>query len=63
MLVQGVNLKVTSERIDRSTIAETDNLYSHAPPKAQEEAAHRFGVAWNSVKGLEKLMNGKLQDS
>ena len=50
MLSQGVNLKVTSERLGHSTIAITADLYSHVLPTIQEEAARSLGDAWSGIE-------------
>ena len=55
MLKEGVNLKITSERLGHNSIAITANLYSHVLPTVQEEAAQRFGDAWSGMEDLEKL--------
>ena len=59
MLKEGVNLKITSERLGNSSLAITANLYSHVLPAVQKEAAQRFGDAWGGNKGLENSGNGK----
>ena len=59
MLTEGVNLKVTSERLGHTSIAITGNLYSHVQPTVQEEAAQLFGDAWSGIEGRDKPGNGK----
>ena len=62
MLKDGVNLKITSERLGHSSIAITANLYSHVLPTVQEEAVQRFGDAWGGKEGLENSGNGKTRE-
>jgi len=43
MLKQGVHPKVVQERLGHATISTTLDLYSHASPGLQQEAAESFG--------------------
>ena len=47
-LQAGIHPKVVSERLGHSTIAMTLDVYSHAIPAMQEEAATRIAdLVWN----------------
>ena len=48
MLSGGVHLKLVSERLGRSRVGITADLYSHVLPTVQLEAMERFGGLWRS---------------
>jgi integrase len=45
MLLQGVNVKVVSERLGHSSVAFTMDRYAHVLPSMQREAAEVMGQA------------------
>lgn len=46
----GIHPKIVSERLGHSTVAFTLDIYSHATPHMQSEAAERFGTLLNGEK-------------
>ncbi|MFC2022312.1 tyrosine-type recombinase/integrase [Chloroflexota bacterium] len=48
MLKQGVHPKIVQERLGHSTIAITQDTYSHVSPGLQEAAAKHFGEAFTT---------------
>jgi len=49
MLEQGVNWKIISERLSHGSVAMTLDLYAHACPGPQQEAAQGFDRFFDSV--------------
>jgi integrase len=50
MLEQGVHPKIVSERLGHSSVAITLDIYSHALPNLQEEAANSLANSLFSVQ-------------
>ena len=51
LLRAGVHPKIASERLGHSSIAVTMDIYSHALPGLQEEAAQRIDAALRVLSG------------
>jgi integrase len=47
-LSQGVHPKVVQERLGHASIAVTLDIYSHAVPAMQEDAAERVAALWTA---------------
>ena len=58
LLASGVHPKIAQERLGHSTIGITLNLYSHAMPDMQEDAAARVDAAMGEAIKAEMETNG-----
>lgn len=57
MLEQGVNWKITSERLGRGSAAMTLDLYAHASPGLQQAAAEGFDKVFDKVRVASETMD------